>query len=75
MQSTTMQHTAQHLHLVSKEDIAVKEYMKPELQVREIRVTENLASNAPSWSINDDKIYVTNYLGISALLEGNSPVA
>ena len=50
----------------------MKEYMKPELQVREIRVTENLAGNAPSWSINSGKIYVTNYLGISALVDNNS---
>ncbi len=54
----------------------MKKYMKPEMQVREIRVTENLAAgSAPTWSISGGKIYVTNYLGISALIDTNSPVA
>ncbi len=53
----------------------MKTYVKPELQVRSLNVTENLAGNAPSWGISDGKVYVTNYKGISALLEGNSPIA
>ncbi len=50
----------------------MKEYIKPELQVRALNVTENLAGNAPEWGISDGKIYISNYLGVSALLEGDS---
>ena len=50
----------------------MKLYTKPELLIREIRVTENLANGGPSWSISNGKIYVTNYLGISALVDNNS---
>ncbi len=43
----------------------MKTYIKPELQVREIRVSENLASNV-SWSVKDGQV-VTTYGAISAL--------
>ena len=48
----------------------VKTYIKPELQVREIRVSENLASNA-EWSIVDGKV-MTKYGAISALTAAGS---
>ncbi len=43
----------------------MKTYIKPELQVREIRVSENLANNA-SWYIKDGQV-VTEYGAIAAL--------
>ena len=48
----------------------VKTYIKPELQVREIRVSENLASNA-EWSIVDGKV-MTKYGATSALTTSGS---
>ncbi len=48
----------------------MKTYIKPELQVREIRVSENLASNA-TWSIKDGVVY-TEYGAISALTASGS---
>lgn len=44
----------------------MKTYIKPELQVREIRVSENLANNV-SWSINSSGQVVTEYGAIAAL--------
>jgi len=51
----------------------VKEYMKPELEVREIRVCENLA--AANWSYNKDTGAVTIHTGLVSLTDAGSPNA
>jgi len=51
----------------------VKEYIKPELEVREIRVSENLA--AVDWTYNKETGAVTLHSGLLALVDNGSPVA
>lgn len=47
----------------------MKEYIKPELQVREIRVEENLAR--VNWSVKDGQV-VTEYGSLTALVAAGS---
>lgn len=49
----------------------MKEYIKPELEVREIKVSENLA--AVDWSYNKETGAVTVHSGLLALTETGSP--
>lgn len=48
----------------------MKEYIKPELQVREIRVEENLAR--VNWSVNSLGEVVTEYGSLTALVAAGS---
>ncbi len=48
----------------------MKEYMKPELEVREIRVSENLAT--ATWSYNKDTGAVTIHTGLVSLTDAGS---
>lgn len=48
----------------------MKEYMKPELEVREIRVSENLA--AVNWSYDKTNGAVTIHSGLIALTDAGS---
>ncbi len=50
----------------------MKEYMKPELEVREIRVSENLA--AATWSYNKDTGAVTIHTGLVSLADAGSQI-
>lgn len=49
----------------------MKEYMKPELEVREIRVSENLAANA-TWSYDREHGAVTVHSDLIALTNTGS---
>lgn len=50
----------------------MKEYMKPELEVREIRVSENLA--AATWSYNKETGAVTIHNGLISLTDAGSQI-
>lgn len=52
----------------------MKEYIKPVLEVREIRVSENLANNV-DWSYNKESGSVTLHTGLLALVDNGSDVA
>lgn len=49
----------------------MKEYIKPELEIREIRVSENLA--AVDWSYDKNTGAVTVHSGLVALTDAGSP--
>ena len=47
----------------------MREYMKPELEVREIRVSENLAAD---WSYNKETGAITIHKGLISLTDAGS---